>query len=567
MKIESNDRTVDELLRMGYLRIPRFQRPYSWERNEVEDFWSDTIVDADAEYFIGSIVLFRYSKNLFGLVDGQQRLTTITMLLCSLRNLLKSQGHEELAKGLHQLVERADIENKNQFVLQTETSYPYLQEHIQRFDGSHQKESGSHEEARLKVANDFVNDNLAKSVQLVLQDTTLSSDKQKETIKKKLLEIRDRLLRLKLIVIILENEEDAYMIFETLNTRGKDLTVSDLVRTHLTRLLPISNQNVDRPKERFNKIIEDFESSEADISINSFLHHYWLSRYDYTTEKKLYKEIRKSLHHKKDAETYLDSLEADSGLYRIIHEPTARKWRIEQQDLCDSLGALNLFRVRQQMPFVLSVLGEYEDKGISLKQARRALRAVENFHFSFTAVTSQRSSGGISFMYALHARQLRNAKGPRNKHKAIEELIKKLRARRPVYQEFEANFRDILYSEKFTNRKALVQYILAGLTKHFSSTAIAWERVTIEHLANQSIRVGSSLKDEDVARIGNLLYVSDPLNAKLKNKSFQDKMKILRSSPVYLDSYLKQQHQWGKKQIQERTDFLAKIAYEKVWRI
>jgi hypothetical protein len=552
---------------MGYLKIPRFQRPYSWERNEVEDFWTDTIVDSETDYFIGSIVLFRYSKNLFGLVDGQQRLTTVTMLLCCLRNLLKSQGYAELARGLHQLVERPDINNKNQFVLQTETSYPFLQEHIQRFDGSNQKLTGSHEEGLLKASYDFITEKLGTAIESVQQDTTLSPDKKKEIIKQKLVEIRDRLLRLKLIVIILENEEDAYTIFETLNTRGKDLTVSDLVRTHLTRLLPQTNQNVDRPKERFNKIIEGFESSEADISINSFLHHYWLSRYDYTTEKKLYKEIRKSLHSKADATKYLDSLEADSSLYRVVHEPTSRKWRIEQEDIRDSLNALNLFRVRQQMPFVLSVLGEWEDRSISLKLARRALRAVENFHFGFTAVTSQRSSGGISFMYALHARQLRNAKGSVNKAKAIGELIQKLRDRRPVYQEFEANFRDILYSEKFTNRKALVQYILAGITKYSVSTAIAWDRMTIEHLANQSFKPGGSLSDEDVARIGNLLLVSDPMNAKLKSKSFEDKMKILRGSREFLDSYLKQQTHWGKKQIEERTDFLAKLAYEKVWRI
>lgn len=139
--------------------------------------------------------------------------------------------------------------------------------------------------------------------------------------------------------------------------------------------------------------------------------------------------------------------------------------------------------------------------------------------------------------------------------------------RRPVYQEFEANFRDIAYSEKFTKHKALAQYILGGITKHFSSDGIAWERMTIEHLANQSIKPGSSLTDEDVAQIGNLMIVGEQVNAKLKNKSFQEKMKILRSSHVYLDDYLKHAQQWGKKQIEERTNFLAKVAYEEVWSI
>jgi uncharacterized protein with ParB-like and HNH nuclease domain len=83
MKIESQDRSVDQLLSTAYFKV-RFQRPYSWERGEVEDFWNDTIAEAEADYFIGSFVLFTTAQDTFGIVDGQQRLTTITMLLCAL---------------------------------------------------------------------------------------------------------------------------------------------------------------------------------------------------------------------------------------------------------------------------------------------------------------------------------------------------------------------------------------------------------------------------------------------------------------------------------------------------
>ena len=103
MKIESQDRTVDELLNAAYFKVPRFQRPYSWERAEVEDFWNDTIADADGEYFIGSIVLFSHSQGILGIVDGQQRLTTITMLLCALRDAFAQEQLDGLARGIHRL--------------------------------------------------------------------------------------------------------------------------------------------------------------------------------------------------------------------------------------------------------------------------------------------------------------------------------------------------------------------------------------------------------------------------------------------------------------------------------
>lgn len=77
MKVESYDRDIEQLLNMGYFRIPRFQRSYSWERTEVEDFWTDTLVDSGSDYFIGSIVLFKYQDGVFGVVDGQQPLARL----------------------------------------------------------------------------------------------------------------------------------------------------------------------------------------------------------------------------------------------------------------------------------------------------------------------------------------------------------------------------------------------------------------------------------------------------------------------------------------------------------
>src|SRR4051812_14140619 len=105
MKIEATDKKVAQLLQSSFYRIPRFQRPYSWEAREVEDFWQDTIVDSESDYFIGSIVLFHGGNDTFGIVDGQQRLTTITMLLAAMRNSLRDHGFTGLARGLHGLIE------------------------------------------------------------------------------------------------------------------------------------------------------------------------------------------------------------------------------------------------------------------------------------------------------------------------------------------------------------------------------------------------------------------------------------------------------------------------------
>ena len=94
-------------------------------------------------------------------------------------------------------------------------------------------------------------------------------------------------------MIVLDNEDDAYIIFETLNTRGKDLRVSDLVKNYLTKLLPKKNQDVDISKDKWTKARDLIEGSNADLNMDGFLHHFWLSKYEYTTQKKLFKLIKK----------------------------------------------------------------------------------------------------------------------------------------------------------------------------------------------------------------------------------------------------------------------------------
>ena len=170
MKIESNDKNIQQLFTMGYLRIPRFQRPYSWEKPEVEDFWNDTVVGSEGDYFIGSIVVFKYGEEIFGIVDGQQRLTTITMLMCAVRNRLTKEGLKKLSNGLHHLIERPDINDRLQFVLQTETSYPFLQEHIQKYGAPQLPKSAGAEEEAIETAFKY----LTRQVEAVLQHAELS---------------------------------------------------------------------------------------------------------------------------------------------------------------------------------------------------------------------------------------------------------------------------------------------------------------------------------------------------------------------------------------------------------
>ena len=125
MEIKPIDLSVSKLLKSSFYRIPRFQRPYSWDRENVSDFWTDALVSDDADYFIGSFVVFKeQSGDKLLVVDGQQRLTTITLLLAALRDAFAQNEDTALALGVQQLIERLDINNEQQYVLDSETLDP-----------------------------------------------------------------------------------------------------------------------------------------------------------------------------------------------------------------------------------------------------------------------------------------------------------------------------------------------------------------------------------------------------------------------------------------------------------
>jgi len=289
MFMDSKPWTVRALLEGKYFKIPRYQRPYSWEKSHLEDFWQDAVQSrSDEDYFIGSVVASKPRKEqVYAVVDGQQRLTTGIILLCVLRNALATEEHQDLAQGIHTLVERTNIRNKQQYVLTTESSYPFLQESILKFGSPELTDRVGPEEVALQAAYEFFTEKITAVTDSVKNDSSLSAAERHKEIADKLESIRDQVLSLQVIFVELENEDDAYLVFETLNTRGKDLRVSDLVKNLVLRRKRPTNEGVDVAKDKWNTILKTLQESEAGIRVDAFLHHSWLSRHEFTAQKKL----------------------------------------------------------------------------------------------------------------------------------------------------------------------------------------------------------------------------------------------------------------------------------------
>jgi hypothetical protein len=573
----SKDQTVEQILLSGYYEVPRFQRPYSWSLDNVGDFWTDTMQNTDSEYFIGAFIVYKMgddtgrSTTNYAVVDGQQRLTTITVLLAALRDSFAEDGEQELAQGVQRFIQREDRRNQPRLILETEGGFPFFQARVQSFP---KQETGPEpqrpDERLLAACFDYFLLQIRELRSSFLQDSTIAAQDRVSKFVEELEHIRDKILNLSVIFVVVENEDDAYIIFETLNTRGKDLSLADLVRNFILKDLRETAETVDLPRNRFNQILATLQQPDVDIAPSEFILHSWLSRHDYTSGKNLFREMKSVIRSKQQKEALLAEYEQDLPIYIRIRRPNRTDWGRNQADVADSLKALVTFDVKQPIPLILSTIRAFEDnRKVSTATLRRVLRALESFHFRYTAVAGKSSSGGVSQRYAMHARKIA-VEDKAGALKSVNELIGKLRESLPSRDEFVAGFAELKYSSVETRRKPLVRYVLEKFCIDVAGKHVSLDltTMTIEHLAPESPSPGRADAPTRFSSIGNLILVTEALNNELGNKSFTQKSRILISSKaIGIDPAILVEKSWTDDKIDVRTNTMAMRANDHIWRI
>lgn len=566
LKIEANDKDVQDVFYLGYFKIPRFQRPYSWDSDEVESFWDDIILEKTESYFIGSMVVYQTQRPYFGIVDGQQRLTTITLILSAIRNAFLLIGEDKLARGVHQYVERANIDNEEEFILKAETSFPYLQSHIQSFDGYKIQCKVGAEEKKLELAFQIITKKIRElipSLEIASSGQASLFDNQDNVLSLK--KIRDKVLALKLVFIQLDNEDDAYLIFETLNARGRDLTTSDLVKNLILKKIKNTSASIDQAKESWNSLVKEFSKLSDPNVVDNFLLHYWVSEFKYCTDKKLFSEMKDHINSGPEvARELIKNLSMTAPIYLSLRDPGSYEWTQEELDVERSLKALNLFSVKQQSAMTLALVRSYRKKFLSLRNLKQALSRIESFHYCFNAITSQRSSGTIATNYSKLAIALTASRTNDEIQVVFNELKKFLLSKLPEKEEFVVKFSELEYSSRKTKAKGIVKYTLSMLTPSGSGgLAVDFDLLTIEHILPEAVLKVSP--NASVSSIGNLILLEKRMNSEeMADKNPSDKFKILERVNYPLKQIFLEPGDWNDQSIKKRTRDVAEHLYDQI---
>ena len=163
-------------------------------------------------------------------------------------------------------------------MLKTETSFPFLQEEVLKNGPSEAPYEEGHEEEAIK--RDF---------EIFKQQINLEVQSRSDAVSW-LKTLRDTVFDLNVILVELDNEDDAYLIFETLNTRGKDLALSDLLRNHFTKFIQPKG-GVDQSKLKWKKLLDTIGSSPISLDPDTFIVHSWQSRYDFVKKAKTFPKV------------------------------------------------------------------------------------------------------------------------------------------------------------------------------------------------------------------------------------------------------------------------------------
>ncbi|MCE2965237.1 MAG: DUF262 domain-containing HNH endonuclease family protein [Alphaproteobacteria bacterium] len=539
--------------------VPRFQRDYSWEEEQWHDLWNDIDnVETGDIHYMGYLVLQSKDNNKeFIIIDGQQRLTTISLLIISclyeIKELIKQQIDaannerrlETLKASFLGFTSPVSLQTENKLTLNRNnqryfsTYLSALQEPVNR------KRNAS--ERRMADAVTFFRGQI--------QSKHASSSISGESIAQFIETFVDQLYFTQITV---GNDVNAYKIFETLNARGVQLSVPDLIKNYLFSMIdqrsPLHDNEIDNLEETWSHIMTQLGSK---CNFSDFVRVEWNSRNPITSKNSLFKSIKSKTNSRENAHKYLKDLDYAAGVFAALQDDGDELWNnhSENKKIKSSLRALCLFGIKQPQSILLSAY-----KNFSPEEFAKLLRYIEVVSFRYNFIGNFQPNVQEK-IYSEIANGISGGALKRTSH--AKDLLKKIYIDN---DEFISRFKNKEIKMRSSDKKA--RYVLARLEEYINPTLVLKdEDYTIEHVFPKNPSPewyqGDS-NDDDLAdlvgSLGNLVLLDKDTNAQLGNKNFSLKKEVLEKSPLLTTNMVGKYPIWNKDSIEKRANFLAEKA-------
>lgn len=557
--LKTNDVSFLDLIGNGKkYHVPAFQRDYSWEQEQWEDLWNDIdelVLQPEGRHYMGALVVESTSDRDFQIVDGQQRMATLSILALAIIATLGQQGSTDADKAANQdraqrLRERFIGEKDPASLLESsklflnETDDGFYQDYLVQLRTPTNPRGLPRSNRLLWECFGWFKSRLVAKAQL--QGEALAA-LLSETVARKLL----------FILITVEDELSAYTVFETLNARGLELSSTDLLKNYLFSRVQ-AKVDLTALQRRWKALVAVVRQER----FPDFLRYHLLCDAPQVRKQRLFKLVQSQIKSAADVFALMEALESRAELFAALNDAEHEYW-LGAKEAKKHIRELLLFRVCQTTPLLFAAYERLDSADFV-----RVLKLVSVVSFRYTVV------GG------LNTNELEPVY-----HRAAKALLTQ-QARRPadvfqllrsIYVDDSAFMRDFEQLDIDTSgqRKRLVKYVLCQLEADATGMPRDYEADvgTIEHilpenpLESWSDSFDLDRHDRFVYRLGNLTLLEPSLNRQIGNQPWDQKITAYAQSGYQLTQALalSGQSEWTPATLNARQNQLAQRAIH-VWR-
>jgi len=597
LDLKAQNKTLGEAFFIDQrFEIPRYQRPYAWKAEQIEDFWSDLTTDDDT-YFVGNIICNTSrlaDDKVIEIIDGQQRILTITIFCAALIDILDELDSKK-AEKFHQNDIYPEDSNGNNFWRITPglSTFDYFRKYIQN------KENDIMESNPQTIEEKLIKNNYNLLSKKLKGHISTSKDEAKKI--EKLLKLRSKIRNLEVIHTSVGNEDTAYEVFETQNARGVDLSTADLLKNHIFRSIKAEDDR-DIAKEIWIKIKNNVEGSNTDLK--KFIRYFWISKYQFLTDSKLFKAIKNKIP-ADQMDPFITMLEDSSVRFNMIMQGSiqdfdnAIKSDYNINKIHESVQNLRFMGVSQSHVLLLSLLRNIDRIG---RDPTNIFVLLEKFCFQYFFVCNQPGNNveklfskyAILIQIAVDGEQIEvddlTIANDSNLSKKIDTIFNSLKNKLVELRKtnvegiFEENFLNIELRASEKSRK-MIKYILNNINLYYKAPenirsskkklnkfkfeeVTNFENIELEHILPRSPKLWG-LSKEDVKsyvnKLGNFTIISGTVNGSAQNFTIDRKIEEYDKSDLKINKELislikTNDNKWNESIINDRHSNFAQLA-------